>query len=70
MVVLRPALSAVAFVAVAVAVAVNDQVNDHDQVNDYANRGSAFKVARPGSRQEKGRRENSERAFRSAWRYA
>ena len=36
MVVLRPALSAVAFVAVAVA--VNDQVNDHDQVNDYANR--------------------------------
>jgi hypothetical protein len=38
MVVLRPALSAVAFVAVAVAVAVNDKVNDHDQVNDCANR--------------------------------
>jgi hypothetical protein len=32
--VLRPALSAVAFVAVAVAVAVNDQVNDHDQVKE------------------------------------
>jgi hypothetical protein len=38
MVVLRPALSAVAFVAVAVAVAVNDQVNDNAHVNDHADR--------------------------------
>jgi hypothetical protein len=29
----RPAPHRVAFVAVAVAVADNDQVNDHDQVN-------------------------------------
>jgi hypothetical protein len=34
MVVCRPALSAVAFVAVAVA--VNDQVNDKDHVNAHA----------------------------------
>jgi|SoimicmetaTmtHPA_FD_contig_101_27522_length_994_multi_2_in_0_out_0_2 hypothetical protein len=38
MVVCRPALSAVAFVAVAVAVAVNDQVNDNAHVNDHADR--------------------------------
>jgi hypothetical protein len=36
MVVCRPALSAVAFVAVAVA--VNDQVNDNAHVNDHADR--------------------------------
>ena len=40
MVVLRPALSAVAFVAVAVA--VNDQVNDHDQVNNDATSTAPF----------------------------
>ena len=40
MVVCRPALSAVAFVAVAVAVAVavNDQVNDNAHVNDHSDR--------------------------------
>jgi hypothetical protein len=36
MVVCRPALSAVAFVAVAVAVAVDDQVNDNDHADRAA----------------------------------
>ncbi|MFZ0435173.1 MAG: hypothetical protein WAL87_04280 [Chthoniobacterales bacterium] len=36
MLVCRPTPSAVAFVAVAVAVAVNDQVNDNAYVDDHA----------------------------------